>query len=203
MGCRSVYTQSYRDSSYAGQWAIRPVSHGQGPLSRHTALELDLNSHSVAGGHQDFEASWVFTRNESCYCYCARCCAAISGNKLSGGRGSLDAPHHLRQAVQRSVVLQARALCAQITSAWRKGRVDCVIQSTDKNFMVPVGGAILAARMGHTELVRGGSNRGLHKEGLSTSCLMPAADAVLWCAAPHPCLPWPSLLQQKYYRGAR
>ena len=33
----------------------------------------------------------------------------------------------------------------QITSAWRKGRVDAVVQSTDKNFMVPVGGAIVAA----------------------------------------------------------
>lgn len=25
----------------------------------------------------------------------------------------------------------------------RKGRVDCVVQSTDKNFMVPVGGAVV------------------------------------------------------------
>ena len=27
----------------------------------------------------------------------------------------------------------------------RRGRVDAVVQSTDKNFMVPVGGAIVAA----------------------------------------------------------
>ena len=33
----------------------------------------------------------------------------------------------------------------QITAAWRKGRVDAVVQSTDKNFMVPVGGAVIAA----------------------------------------------------------
>ncbi|PRW56294.1 O-phosphoseryl-tRNA(Sec) selenium transferase [Chlorella sorokiniana] len=49
--------------------------------------------------------------------------------------------------------VQSAALCAQVTSAWRKGRVDAVIQSTDKNFMVPVGGAVLAARRGATELV--------------------------------------------------
>ena len=32
-----------------------------------------------------------------------------------------------------------------MTAAWRKGRVDAVVQSTDKNFMVPVGGALVAA----------------------------------------------------------
>ena len=36
-------------------------------------------------------------------------------------------------------------LCREVTSAWRKGRVDAVVQSTDKNFMVPVGGAIVCA----------------------------------------------------------
>ena len=32
-----------------------------------------------------------------------------------------------------------------MTAAWRRGRVDAVVQSTDKNFMVPVGGAVVAA----------------------------------------------------------
>lgn len=41
--------------------------------------------------------------------------------------------------------VQSSALCKLITSAWRKGRVDAVVQSTDKNFMVPVGGAVIAA----------------------------------------------------------
>lgn len=36
---------------------------------------------------------------------------------------------------------QAQNLTKTITTAWRRGRVDAVIQSTDKNFMVPVGGA--------------------------------------------------------------
>lgn len=42
---------------------------------------------------------------------------------------------------------------AQVTSAWRKGRVDAVVQSTDKNFMVPVGGAVVAAGNQDTSLV--------------------------------------------------
>lgn len=35
----------------------------------------------------------------------------------------------------------------------RKGRVDAVVQSTDKNFMVPVGGAIVAAPKSRPALV--------------------------------------------------
>lgn len=41
----------------------------------------------------------------------------------------------------------------QVTSAWRKGRVDAVVQSTDKNFMVPVGGAVVAASKHDPSLV--------------------------------------------------
>ncbi len=40
-----------------------------------------------------------------------------------------------------------------MTAAWRKGRVDAVVQSTDKNFMVPVGGAIVAAGSRDASLV--------------------------------------------------
>ncbi len=40
-----------------------------------------------------------------------------------------------------------------MTAAWRKGRVDAVVQSTDKNFMVPVGGAVIAASKQNTSLV--------------------------------------------------
>lgn len=40
---------------------------------------------------------------------------------------------------------QAAAITQQITKACRRGRVDAVVQSTDKNFMVPVGGAVIAA----------------------------------------------------------
>lgn len=41
----------------------------------------------------------------------------------------------------------------QLTSAMRKGRVDAIVQSTDKNFMVPVGGALVAAPRARPGLV--------------------------------------------------
>jgi hypothetical protein len=37
---------------------------------------------------------------------------------------------------------------AALTSACRRGRVDVIVQSTDKNFMVPVGGAVITAPSG-------------------------------------------------------
>jgi O-phospho-L-seryl-tRNASec:L-selenocysteinyl-tRNA synthase len=50
---------------------------------------------------------------------------------------------------------------AQVTTAWRKGRVDAVVQSTDKNFMVPVGGAVIAAPKHNTALVEAVNKVGL------------------------------------------
>ena len=40
--------------------------------------------------------------------------------------------------------LQCRATCKALSRAIRVGRVDAVVQSTDKNFMVPVGGAVIS-----------------------------------------------------------
>ncbi|CAL8466820.1 g6356 [Coccomyxa elongata] len=55
--------------------------------------------------------------------------------------------------VNNAYGVQSAALCSLVTSAWRKGRVDAVVQSTDKNFMVPVGGAVVAAGIQDTSLV--------------------------------------------------
>eukprot|EP00850_Spirogloea_muscicola_P006781 SM000032S12165 [mRNA] locus=s32:940315:946351:- [translate_table: standard] len=49
--------------------------------------------------------------------------------------------------------VQASSICESVTRAWRRGRVDGIIQSTDKNFMVPVGGAVLASGAKDASLV--------------------------------------------------
>lgn len=41
----------------------------------------------------------------------------------------------------------------EITSALRGGRVDAIVQSTDKNFMVPVGGSVVAAPKTNVQLI--------------------------------------------------
>merc|ERR1711865_488087 len=49
--------------------------------------------------------------------------------------------------------VQAASTTQLIGNAIRKGRVDVIVQSTDKNFMVPVGGAILAAPVSNSKLL--------------------------------------------------
>jgi O-phospho-L-seryl-tRNASec:L-selenocysteinyl-tRNA synthase len=56
--------------------------------------------------------------------------------------------------VNNAYGVQSAALCEALTTACRRGRVDAFVQSTDKNFMVPVGGAIVAAPKSDASLVR-------------------------------------------------
>ena len=52
-----------------------------------------------------------------------------------------NVPHVINNAYG----LQCSKCCHLIEEACRQGRVDAVVQSTDKNFMVPVGGALVAS----------------------------------------------------------
>uniref|UniRef100_A0A383VZ09 O-phosphoseryl-tRNA(Sec) selenium transferase n=1 Tax=Tetradesmus obliquus TaxID=3088 RepID=A0A383VZ09_TETOB len=56
----------------------------------------------------------------------------------------LGVPHIINNAYG----VQAASLTAAVTAACRRGRVDAIVQSTDKNFMVPVGGSVVAAPAG-------------------------------------------------------
>lgn len=53
--------------------------------------------------------------------------------------------YNVAHVINNAYGLQCAKICKLIDRAHVKGRVDAVIQSTDKNFMVPVGGAILAS----------------------------------------------------------
>lgn len=57
---------------------------------------------------------------------------------------SRDIPHVINNAYG----VQSAWICSQVTQACRVARVDIVIQSTDKNFMVPVGGVVVASPKG-------------------------------------------------------
>lgn len=59
----------------------------------------------------------------------------------------LKVPHVINNAYG----LQCSKCCHLIETGCRRGRVDAFVQSTDKNFLVPVGGAIVAAP--HSQLV--------------------------------------------------
>ena len=52
----------------------------------------------------------------------------------------------VRHVINNAYGVQCARTCASISRAQRVSQVDLVIQSTDKNFLVPVGGAIIAAQ---------------------------------------------------------
>ena len=60
--------------------------------------------------------------------------------------------HGVAHVINNAYGVQSREINAQITSSWRKGRVDAIVQSTDKNFMVPVGGAVVIGKKGGSEI---------------------------------------------------
>ena len=61
--------------------------------------------------------------------------------------------YNVAHVINNAYGVQSRKLCGKIEAAMRKGRVDCVVQSLDKNFLVPVGGAIICASKGNGNLV--------------------------------------------------
>ena len=76
--------------------------------------------------------------NVCCVVTSTSCFAPRAGDACSDVAkmcAELDVGH----VVNNAYGVQATALCKEVTRAWRRGRVDAVVQSTDKNFMVPVG----------------------------------------------------------------
>ena len=62
-------------------------------------------------------------------------------------------PAGIGHVINNAYGVQSAALCKAISAAGRRGRLDAFVQSTDKNFMVPVGGAIIAAPSSRPGLV--------------------------------------------------
>lgn len=64
------------------------------------------------------------------------------------------AAHDVPHVINNAYGVQSRWLCGQVSAACRAGRVDAIVQSTDKNFMVPVGGTVVAAPREWPEVLR-------------------------------------------------
>lgn len=54
--------------------------------------------------------------------------------------------HNIPHIINNAYGIQSSKIVHLISESCRLGRVDAFIQSTDKNFMVPVGGAIVASQ---------------------------------------------------------
>lgn len=58
--------------------------------------------------------------------------------------------YNVPHVINNAYGVQATKTMASINDAMCRGRVDVYIQSTDKNFMVPVGGSIIASNNAET-----------------------------------------------------
>ncbi|XP_011192015.1 O-phosphoseryl-tRNA(Sec) selenium transferase [Zeugodacus cucurbitae] len=81
--------------------------------------------------------------NILCFCTTTSCFAPRNSDDIIGV-AKLAAQHALPHLVNNAYGLQSTYLTHQLEQAQRVGRVDLFVQSTDKNLMVPVGGAIIA-----------------------------------------------------------
>jgi O-phospho-L-seryl-tRNASec:L-selenocysteinyl-tRNA synthase len=78
----------------------------------------------------------------------------INGKVQVKGTARLCHEFQVPHVINNAYGVQSKDLCKRVTAACRAGRVDVVVQSTDKNFMVPVGGAVAAATAAWPEVLR-------------------------------------------------
>ena len=117
------------------------------PLLRGDELVTDVAAIERAIDASECGADDIVCVVTSTSCFAPRGCDDIAAvAKLCAARG-------VGHVVNHAYGVQARQLCDAVTRGWRRGRVDAVVQSTDKNFMVPVGGAIVTSGKGDTSVV--------------------------------------------------
>ena len=91
-----------------------------------------------------FEALLQENGDEVLCCVSTASCFAPRAPDNLEGIARLCAQYGVGHVVNNAYGLQCRTTCKALSRAIRVGRVDAVVQSTDKNFMVPVGGAVIS-----------------------------------------------------------
>jgi O-phospho-L-seryl-tRNASec:L-selenocysteinyl-tRNA synthase len=82
-----------------------------------------------------------------------KCCAILSTTTFFPPRepdsiveiAKIASERKLYHIIDNAFGVQSREIMREISSAIASGRVDAIVQSTDKNFLTPVGGAIIAS----------------------------------------------------------
>lgn len=96
-------------------------------------LQTDVKAMEEALSHEDVLCALTTTS-----CFAPRACDDVVAVARACRRR--DVPH----LVNHAYGVQSRKLCEQLSRASREGRVDAFVSSLDKNFLVPVGGSVLA-----------------------------------------------------------
>ena len=94
---------------------------------------------AIAAAIERYGAASIVAVMSTTSCFAPRACDDVVGiAQLCSATG---VPH----LVNHAYGLQASKLCAVVDEACRLGRVDAWVASTDKNFLVPVGGALVGS----------------------------------------------------------
>ncbi len=97
---------------------------------------------SVAAAMVEHGAERVCCVLSTTSCFAPRACDNIEA------LARLCAQHQVPHLVNHAYGLQCATSTKLVARASRVGRVDAFVSSTDKNFLVPVGGAVIAGRLG-------------------------------------------------------
>ena len=117
------------------------VTAGLTPVVVENCLEGDQLRTDIAGVER--EIGRIGPERVLCILSTTSCFAPRAHDKLEE-LAVLAAKHDVGHIVNNAYGVMSRTCMGSISRAAAAGRVDAVIQSTDKNFMVPVGGAVVA-----------------------------------------------------------
>ncbi|XP_043218845.1 O-phosphoseryl-tRNA(Sec) selenium transferase-like [Amphibalanus amphitrite] len=108
-------------------------------------IENELDGDELRTGIDDVQRAIVAKGAENILCVLSTTsCFAPRGIDRLEELGALCRDHSIPHVINNAYGVQSSKCMHEIQQAARTGRVDVVVQSTDKNFMVPVGGAIVA-----------------------------------------------------------
>jgi O-phospho-L-seryl-tRNASec:L-selenocysteinyl-tRNA synthase len=117
---------------------IEPVLNGD---------QLDTNVHAIERAIEDVGVDRLVAVVTSTSCFAPRACDDVETV------AKLCEKKNVAHVINNAYGVQSRVLCERVSKAWTVGRVDAVVQSTDKNFMVPVGGAVVCCGKRNEALV--------------------------------------------------
>ena len=117
---------------------IEPVLNGD---------QLDTNVHAIERAIEDVGVDRLVAVVTSTSCFAPRACDDVETV------AKLCEKKNVAHVINNAYGVQSRVLCERVSKAWTVGRVDAVVQSTDKNFMVPVGGAVVCSGKDNTSVV--------------------------------------------------
>lgn len=123
-------------------WRVRHLKTGCEPIVIELVRrgdEMVTDVAAIAAAIERYGAASIVAVMSTTSCFAPRACDDVVGiAQLCSATG---VPH----LVNHAYGLQASKLCAVVDEACRLGRVDAWVASTDKNFLVPVGGALVGS----------------------------------------------------------